>query len=133
MQPRFLQVDSGDVLLSHVEVLEAFKYGQVYREFNVRLRRGVYPTDVALMAEIRKQFNVPAEYVGNVLPLAGDRTVRFDPPAGGTNVKPMGTTGSVSVPRNVAGLLPGLPPQPAAPAAGVAVRSPGANGSRRPR
>lgn len=122
MQPRFLQVDSGDVLLSHVEVLEAFKYGQVYREFNVRLRRGIYPTDQALMDELRKQFNVPAEYVGNVLALAGDRTVRFDPPAGGTNVKPMGTTGSVSGARDVAGLLPvpNAGKQPAAPAAGFA-------------
>jgi hypothetical protein len=72
---RFIQVASDPD--SHLEVLEAFRFGGQAREFNVRLRRGVAPTDEALIAALRKEFAIPSAATAIITPLAGDRNVVF--------------------------------------------------------
>lgn len=78
MSSRFLTVKT-EIGTSSVEVLESFKFGGVAREFNVRLKYGIAPTDAALVAALRQEFNIPETYAGNCFAMAGDRNVRFNP------------------------------------------------------
>lgn len=96
---------------SSVEVLETFKYGGVQREFNVRLRRGTWPSNADLIELLRSEASLPANLVGSVSPMAGDKTVQFNPAPedrgegkAGKNVSSIQSDGRGSMSRVDAGL-----------------------------
>lgn len=78
--PRFLSIDMPDQPPCNVEALEVFNINRVPRVFNLRLRRGVWASNDAIVAKLRESYEINPDMHWVASPMAGDLTISFESP-----------------------------------------------------